>query len=113
MNFETSIAKKRTIQIDGKDYTVNPLTVTDLSEAADMIYKKELEVKPTATKMTLYETGINLIFHNPHLALYAALYKNHPDIEFATVNSLNLLGSEDTTELLGYLVGIELQKKTS
>lgn len=113
MNFESSIAKKRTIQIDGKDYIVSPLSVTDLNDAADIILKKELETDPTAKRMILYNTGINLIFHNPHIALYAALYKNHPDVEFKLVDSLNLLGSEETTELIAYLVGIELQKKTT
>ena len=112
MNFETSINKSKPITIDGKEYIASCLSVSDLNDASELIFKRAKEIDSTATKMSLYETAINLVFNNPHLALYAALAKNHPDIEFKMIDSLNLVSSPDTTELIAYLVGVELQKKT-
>lgn len=112
MDFITSIGKSKKITIDGVEYTASVLSVADLSEASDLIYYREQSLNKEAKKMTLYETAINLVFHNPHLAMFAALNKNHPDIKYEVVCSMNLVQSE-AVELLAYLVGIELEKKTS
>ena len=113
MNFETSIAKSKQITIDGKEYKASVLTISDLNDATELIYLREKELDKEAKRLSLYDTALNLVFNNPQLAIYAALAKNSKDITFEMVNSMNLVGNNDATELVAYLVGIELQKKTS
>lgn len=113
MNFETATAQPRDITIDGKTYKATVLTVSDLNDAAELLHKQARSINPEAVRLTLYETAWNLIFSNPQLAMYASLNKNDPSVTFDMVNGLKLVGNDEAIELVSYLVGIELQKKTS
>jgi hypothetical protein len=113
MNFETATARSREITIDGKTYQASVLTVTDLNDAAELLLKQARAINPEAVRLTMYETAWNLIFSNPQLAMYAALVKNDSSVTFAMVDGLNLVGNDEAIGLVAYLVGLELQKKTS
>ena len=124
MNFESTKVKTLPITIDGTEYTASVLTITDLNDAAQLIYRRSMmaytqecsKLKPEDPKeeepklMGVREAAWNLVFNNPQLALYAAVARNHKDVEFSLFDSLNL-SSDESIEFIAQLVGVELKKK--
>lgn len=124
MNFESTKAKTFPVTVDGKEYTASTLTVTDLNDAAQLIYRRAMAVykqecdklKPEDAKpdeprlMSVREAAYNLVFNNPQLALFAAVAHNHADVKFEDFDALNLTSNE-SVEFVAQVVGVELAKK--
>lgn len=111
MDFKTTIAEPKNVTIDGKEYIAKVLNCQDLSDLSNMIFAKETKINSDAKKLSLYETQVDLAFQNPHLALWASIYKSDPTIEFDKVTSLPLVNNEEAFELIAHLVGLPIKKK--
>lgn len=112
MQFETIVGRSKQITIDGKEYTASVLSVSELDHISGILHQKALLEDKTARKLPVYDMAINLIFHNPAVAIWAAIAKNDPTIEFKAIANLNLASNPETAEFVAYLVGISLEKKT-
>ena len=107
MNFETITSTPRVVTIEGIDYQASPLNVSELSDISNRFFKQD------GTAPSLYDTAVRLVFNAPHVALYYAIYKNDNTIKYDVIEKLNFVANEESTELVAYLVGVELQKKTT